>query len=261
MDDDFSGRAIIHDAFCEIAHQVEAVGSDGVKERRFENIADARIASHRLTDQASSSALEYLASGKPTDAFPCGQRRPDEFSVCIVGNPRNKKGTDHVFGMFSKRGLSPFIPKNKLSRQSANREREPWLLASNLPEDQWNPSRIVAIYKQRMQIEESFRDVKSEHFGVGVTRHRSHCPRRIEVLLLISALANYIICLTGLQAREANHERHFQNNSLKRRRVMSLWRLGLEYWRSRRGSNSRKTLVRLERALRAEVHQQAQVLE
>jgi hypothetical protein len=27
------------------------------------------------------------------------------------------------------------IAKNKLSRQSANREREPWLLASNLPQD------------------------------------------------------------------------------------------------------------------------------
>lgn len=64
--------------------------------------------------------------------------------------------------------------------------------------------------------------------GVGVTRHRSHCPRRIEVLLLISALANYIICLTGLQAREAGHERRFQSNSLKRRRVLSLWRLGLD---------------------------------
>jgi len=103
--------------------------------------------------------------------------------------------------------------------------------------------------------------VDSEYFGVGVTRHRSHCPRRIEVLLLISALANYIICLTGLQAREAGHERRFQSNSLKRRRVLSLWRLGLEYWRSGRGSNSRKTLERLEHALRAEVHQEAQALE
>ncbi len=121
--------------------------------------------------------------------------------------------------------------KNKLSRQSANREREPWLLASNLPEDQWNPSKIVAIYKQRMQIEEGFRDVKSEHFGIGITHHRSRCPRRIEVLLLVSALANYIICLTGLQAREAGHEHRFQSNSLKRRSVLSLWRLGLEYWR------------------------------
>lgn len=153
------------------------------------------------------------------------------------------------------------IAKNKLSRQSANREREPWLLASNLPKDQWNPSRIVAIYKKRMQIEEGFRDVKSEHFGVGVTRHRSQCPRRIEVLLLISALANNIVCLTGLQAREAGHERRVQSNSLKRRRVLSLWRLGLEYWRSGRGSNSRNTLERVEHALRAEVHQEAQALE
>ena len=83
----------------------------------------------------------------------------------------------------------------------------------------------------------------------------------MEVLLLISALANYIICLTGLQAREAGHERLFQSNSLKRRRVLSLLRLALEYWRSGRGSNSRSPLERLEHALRAEVHQEAQALE
>lgn len=79
--------------------------------------------------------------------------------------------------------------------------------------------------------------------------------------MLISALANYIICLTGLQAREAGHEHRFQSNSLKHRRVLSLWRLGLEYWRSGRDSNSRKTLERLEPALRDEVRQQARALE
>lgn len=159
------------------------------------------------------------------------------------------------------RRVTGSIAKNKLSRQSADREREPWLLASNLPKNQWNPARVVAIYKQRMQIEEGFRDVKSEHLGVGITRHRSHCPRRIEVLLLIAALANYIICLTGLQARDAGHEHRFQSNSLKCRRVLSLWRLGLEYWRSRCGSSSRILWEKLERALRCEVHQQAQALE
>jgi len=121
------------------------------------------------------------------------------------------------------------IAKSKLSRQSARREREPWLLASNLPETQWNPAKIVAIYKRRMQIEEGFRDVKSEHLGIGLNLHRSHCPRRIEVLLLIAALANYVIFLTGLQAREAGHEQRFQSNSVKCKRVLSLWRLGLEY--------------------------------
>ncbi|SFB53926.1 Transposase DDE domain-containing protein, partial [Pseudomonas sp. NFIX10] len=198
--------------------------------------------------------LYALASSSPKSLgrFEMTQSAPHIIHLYCVRH--SAKGRKH-------QRVTGSIAKNKLSRQSANREREPWLLASNLPADQWNPSKIVAIYKQRMQIEEGFRDVKSEYFGVGVTRHRSHCPRRIEVLLLISALANYIICLTGLQAREAGHERRFQSNSLKRRRVLSLWRLGLEYWRSGRGSNSRKTLERLEHALRAEVHQEAQALE
>ncbi|WP_425273010.1 transposase [Pseudomonas kribbensis] len=61
------------------------------------------------------------------------------------------------------------IAKNKLSRQSAIREREPWFLASNLPKDQWNPSKVVAIYKQRMQIEEDGKggDGKGDRFISG----------------------------------------------------------------------------------------------
>ncbi|NWD22465.1 transposase [Pseudomonas yamanorum] len=57
------------------------------------------------------------------------------------------------------------IAKSKLSRQSARREREPWLLASNLKQDEWSPAKIVAIYKRRMKIEEGFRDVKTPGIG------------------------------------------------------------------------------------------------
>ncbi len=153
------------------------------------------------------------------------------------------------------------IAKSKLSRQSARREREPWLLASNLEHSEWNPAKIVAIYKRRMQIEEGFRDVKSEHLGLGLNLHRSHCPRRIEALLLIAALANYLIFLTGLQARESKLEQRYQSNSLKDRRVLSLWRLGLEYWRCCTDFGGREHLEKLEQALRDEVHYQAQSLE
>lgn len=152
------------------------------------------------------------------------------------------------------------IAKSKLSRQSARREREPWLLASNLKQGEWNPAKIVAIYKRRMQIEEGFRDVKNEHLGLGLNLHRSHCPKRIEVLLLIAALANYLLFLTGLQARESGLERRYQSNSIKEKRVLSLWRLGLEYWRSCTGFGGRGHLEILERALRDEVSHQAQSL-
>jgi transposase len=135
------------------------------------------------------------------------------------------------------------------------------LLASNLEQAQWNPAKIVAIYKRRMQIEEDFRDVKSEHLGLGLNLHRSHCPRRIEALLLIAALANYLIFLTGLQARESKLEQRYQSNSLKDRRVLSLWRLGLEYWRCCTDFGGREHLEKLEQALRDEMHYQAQSLE
>lgn len=75
-------------------------------------------------------------------------------------------------------------------------------------------SKIVAIYKRRMQIEEDFRDVKSEHLGLGLNLHRSRCPKRIEVLLLIAALANYLLFLTGLQARERDQSQTFQRRGL-----------------------------------------------
>ncbi|WP_369530555.1 transposase [Pseudomonas beijingensis] len=58
-------------------------------------------------------------------------------------------------------------PKNKLSRQSARPERAPWLLASNLKHSEWSPAKIVAIYKRRVQIEESFRDIKMSIWGWG----------------------------------------------------------------------------------------------
>ncbi|GAB3396466.1 hypothetical protein GCM10027514_45240 [Azotobacter armeniacus] len=74
--------------------------------------------------------------------------------------------------------------------------------APALPEAQWNAAQVVAIYQRRMQVEEGFRDLKSHRLGIGLELHRSRCPRRIEILLLIAVLANYALCLLGLQARD-----------------------------------------------------------
>ncbi|WP_454826946.1 hypothetical protein [Pseudomonas veronii] len=75
-------------------------------------------------------------------------------------------------------------------------------------------SKIVAIYKRRMQIEGGFRDVKSEHLGLGLNLHRNMSPKRIEVLLLIAVLTNYLLFLTGLQARERDQSQTFQRRDL-----------------------------------------------
>lgn len=45
-------------------------------------------------------------------------------------------------------------------------KREPWVLGTNLPSS-YNATQILNVYKKRMQIEESFRDIKSHRFGIG----------------------------------------------------------------------------------------------
>ena len=198
-------------------------------------------------------SLYALASASPKrlGCVEMTRSAPWSTQLCVVRHA--PRGRQH-------RRITGTLARDKRSRQSAQREREPWLLASNLPEERWNAAQVVAIYKRRMQIEEGFRDLKSHRLGIGLGLHRSRCPRRIEILLLIAVLANYALCLLGLQAREAGHERRFQSNSLKCKRVLSLWRLGLEYARTGVGAISRETLRNLELALRREVHRQAQEL-
>lgn len=175
-------------------------------------------------------------------------------SVALYGIHQPPKGRKH-------RRITGSIARSKLSRQNARREQEPWLLASNLPQANWTACQIVGIYRKRMQIEEGFRDVKSLHFGFAFDLHRTRCPRRIEILLLIAALACYALYLVGLQAKTTGSSYRFQSNSIKYRTVLSLWRIGLEYLRRSASDLSCSTLAKMELLLRDEVHQQAQVLE
>lgn len=108
-----------------------------------------------------------------------------------------------------------------------------------------------------MQIKEGFRDVKSEHLGFGLNLHRSRCAKRIKILLLIAALANYLVFLLGFKARLAGYEQRFQSNSIKRKR----WRLGVEYLHRYGQEEEPTSFIEIELALRREMHQQAKDLE
>ncbi|CAM4317026.1 IS4 family transposase [Vreelandella rituensis] len=83
------------------------------------------------------------------------------------------------------------ISQNSASRAIARRQKEPWVLVSNLPERSTLADKRVSIYQQRMQIKEGFRDIKSPLFGLGLGFgiHPSHQGKRIEILLLIAALS------------------------------------------------------------------------
>lgn len=116
---------------------------------------------------------------------------------------------------------------NRSTRNHRKAAKECLVLVSSLR--RYGISRkIIAIYKRRMQIEEAFRDLKSSRYGFGFEQAYSRSSKRITVLLLIAMLAALIAWLVGLAAESINLQYQFQANSLKHRRVLSLFFLGCQ---------------------------------
>lgn len=105
--------------------------------------------------------------------------------------------------------------------------REPWILATSLQGGKFlMPKQVVKKYKKRMQIEEGFRDLKSTQYGFSFEKSYTKSCKRSEILLLIAMLASFIAWLTGWIAERLNLHLQFQSNSIKNRRVLSLFYLG-----------------------------------
>lgn len=112
------------------------------------------------------------------------------------------------------------------SRKHARREREPWLLVSNLPSTRHAAKRVVAIYRDRMSIEEAFRDLKAYRHGFAFRSNRGRDPRRVANLLLLAALAMLALWLIGLAGIQRGLDRNLQANTERRRRVLSVLFIG-----------------------------------
>jgi hypothetical protein len=100
---------------------------------------------------------------------------------------------------------------------------EPWLIVSSL---QIPASTIIKKYYLRMTIEEAFRDLKSSQFGFSFEKARSNIMERIQILLMIAMLASFYLYLLGWVGEKNNYHYKFQANSIKYRRVLSLFYLG-----------------------------------
>lgn len=123
---------------------------------------------------------------------------------------------------------------NKSKSKSGHTKRhqkshdEPWLLVTSLEEAKDNPLWIVNIYKQRMRIEENFRDTKCAYYGLGLKHSLSQTPERLNILLLIAAIATFAAWLAGLFTMMQGKASHFQAHSAKFKKVLSIVFLGRE---------------------------------
>lgn len=107
--------------------------------------------------------------------------------IAYRGAPEHRRATT----VFGKRCTSRRCAKQ------ARSHKEPWLLACSTEMHPFCAAQVVTICKARMQIEEGFRDTKSAEFGLGFERQRSCKLERIANLLMIAALALWILWQVG----------------------------------------------------------------
>jgi hypothetical protein len=142
------------------------------------------------------------------------------------------------------------------SQKQAAREREPWLLGSSLSLHHLEAPQIVALYRHRMQIEEAFRDLKSERYGLGFTASQTRGALRLANLLLIGALALLVLWWVGQATRQQHRAYHYQANTMRNRPVLSLIFLGRQVMRRAVGGIPQQ---HLRQAIRSLQHQLAQM--
>jgi len=116
------------------------------------------------------------------------------------------------------------VRKWRRSRHYASSWREPWVLLTSLPD---GPERIRQLYSMRMAIEETFRDIKNPRLGMGFAGSASRSLPRVRVLWLIGAIAAKVCRAMGEHAEKMGLVRGLQVNTVKDRRVLSVFRAGM----------------------------------
>ncbi len=127
-----------------------------------------------------------------------------------------------------KRNLNKNVSACGMSKRYSKAAKEPWLLVTSLPQSQDNPNHAVNIYRQRMRIEENFRDTKCSHYGLGLRDSLTRTPERMAILLLIAAIATFAAWLAGMITIHQGKAADFQAQSAKFNTSLSIVYLGRE---------------------------------
>ncbi len=160
-------------------------------------------------------ALYDVARPKAKDLGPCLVTRYQPYS-CRVVVVRKRRRRWHA--------AQRRIALDTRVRQEVQAAREPWVLATSV--EDLDAENVVATYTTRMQIEETFRDAKSSRFGWAMEAACTARPERVEIMILLSALASLLILMVGISAEGAGLHRKYQANTISTRRVLALTTLG-----------------------------------
>jgi len=168
-----------------------------------------------------SSLFFEKATGKPTylgHALLTEEKQVPVHLVLYKGSSKNRH----------KRNLTKKISAASKSKRHAKAAKEPWLIVTSLSQVRDNPNHSVNIYRQRMRIEENFRDTKCPHYGLGLKDSLTRTPKRMAILLLIAAIATFAAWLAGISISHQGKAADFQAHSAKFKNSLSIVYLGRE---------------------------------
>lgn len=116
--------------------------------------------------------------------------------------------------------------RSKKSRKHAKGAHDAWVISTSLTMKDNLGKKLVGLYKNRMQIEEGFRDMKCARTGQSMSLHGSYKTQRIANLVLLTTLANWVRYIAGTIALSLSIQKRYQANTVKNRTVLSVIFLG-----------------------------------
>lgn len=217
---------------------------DSVRKLGWDYVGRARLKKMIVVIDGRSMRLD--------EAYTLARRKPRDLGTVLLGkgNPRahrailSARPTIKGRTRLGRKGKRLVAGVSKSCREAA---REPLFLITSLPD----AARVVVeIYRLRMQIEQTFRDLKSHRYGWSMRHIRTSHPLRVDLLLLVAAIAAIAMHLIGLCLRGQPVARGLQVNTERRRNVFSTFFLGkLALYESLESTISARSLLAAARDL------------
>lgn len=146
-----------------------------------------------------------------------GERRPAKQWLHAAGKPTMMRGVSMTA---AEQPVPAFVSVHARGMKDA------WFIATSRSDA--TAAQIVKLYGRRFTIEETFRDAKDNHFGMGLKATHIGNEARRDKLLFVAAMATALLTLLGAAGERAGLDRTLKSNTSPHRQL-SLLRQGT-FW-------------------------------
>jgi hypothetical protein len=152
-----------------------------------------KVSAQGSVEWLGCKTLYPRATGRPQNLGSFAYAKSNPTPCRLVAFKKAAKGR-HRRTAFGKRARSAQSLKSRAAQV------EPWLIAVSPGLAALSAKDVVALYAGRMQIEQTFRDVKNGQWGLGLKNSQTRKHKRLAILFLLGALITYALWLIGLAA-------------------------------------------------------------